>query len=83
MTVLSSLLPCADLDGEALRIVVVVRESGSAKRFQAEGVFSALGWQGCRSVVVATRQNRPGNTGKLVGHGHDDDVRVSPGIQST
>jgi hypothetical protein len=39
VTVLSSLLPVQTLVGKA---VVVERESGSAERFQAGGVFSAL-----------------------------------------
>ena len=51
MTVLSSLLPYADLGGKALRIVVVVRESGSAKRFQANGVL----FRACYAAEAADR----------------------------
>jgi hypothetical protein len=74
VTVLSSLLLRADLGGETLD-VVVVRESGSAQRFQAEGVFSApLCGNSCWPVVVAAGQDSPCNACKLVGHGNYDDV---------
>ena len=46
VTVLSSLLSYADFGGETLQIVVGARESGNAKRFQAEGVFSSLAQAG-------------------------------------
>ncbi len=77
VTVLSSLLPCADLGGELIRC----RSAGKWER-RRRSFPRWLGWRGCRSIVVAARQNRPGDAGELVGHGHHDDVRVSPGVQS-
>jgi hypothetical protein len=59
-------------------VVVVVWESGSAQRFQAEGAFSTpLGCDG--SVLVAAGQHSPGDAGQLVGHGDYDDVFVRSG----
>jgi hypothetical protein len=81
VTVLSSLLLRADFGGETF-VVVVVRESGSAQRFQAEGVFSALlCWNSCWPVVVAAGQDSPCNACKLVGHGHHDDVLGCAGVK--
>src|SRR5260370_19626526 len=56
-------------------VVVVVWESGSARRFQAEVAFSTpLGCDG--SVLVAAAAHSPGDAGQLAGHGDYDDVLV-------
>ena len=61
-------------------VVVVVWESGSAQRFQAEGAFSTpLGCDG--SVLVAAGEHSPGDAGQLVGHGNYDDVLVRSGVE--
>jgi hypothetical protein len=61
-------------------VVVVVWESGSTQRFQAEGAFSTpLGCDG--SVLVAAGEHSPGDAGQLVGHGDDDDVLVRSGVE--
>lgn len=66
--------------GKLQSVVVVVWESGSAQRFQAEGAFSTpLGGDG--PVLVAAGEHGPGDASQLVGHGDHDDVLVRSGVE--
>ena len=80
VTVLSSLLPCADFGGE------LVRRRGTGKvgarsASTPEASFPRLGWYGGWSVIVATGRYSPGGAGDLIGHSHYDDVLVSPSVE--
>ena len=63
---------------ESLFVVAVVRVKWASK---PEASFPRLCWYAGRPVVVAAGQYSPSGAGELVGHGNDDDVLVSPGVE--
>jgi hypothetical protein len=81
VTVLSSLLPCADFVGELSSSwygKVGVRSVSTP-----QGSFPhCLCWHSFWSVVVAAGEYRSGGSCELVGHGNHDNVLVGPGVQS-